>query len=270
MKAKPKHIVVISDTHFGSSVALSQIHQLDDGGYYKPSALQAKLYRLWIAYWEWVYRHVGKDAFVLVHVGDVTDGFHHGTTQLSSGNLTTQGRLAIDMLMPHVSRASSYFQLRGTEAHVGKSAQEEEAIACALGAVKDKESGCYSRWELWMKFQGGLVHLAHHLGSTSSSAYESSALMREVVAAFAESGQFGFRPPGIVVRAHTHRYLKIEGPGGWIGVKLPGFQAKTSFVYRMDRLRGPHFGGIVISKSNEGLEVYPWVQTIKQTKSVVI
>src|SRR6266404_6231529 len=112
---KAKHIVVISDTHFGSTVALSQIHQLDDGGYFRPSKLQAKLYRHWIAYWEWVYKHVGKDPFILVHVGDVVDGVHHRTTALSSHNLTTQGRLAVDMLMPHVSRAAQYYQIRGTE-----------------------------------------------------------------------------------------------------------------------------------------------------------
>src|SRR5438105_3954126 len=111
---KPKHIVCISDTHAGSSVALSQIHLLDDGGVYHPSKLQAKLYRLWLAFWDWSYQHIGKDEFVIVHVGDVIDGAHHKTTALSSGNLTIQSRLAIDLLMPHVTRAQKYFQIRGT------------------------------------------------------------------------------------------------------------------------------------------------------------
>lgn len=270
MKAKPKHIIVLSDTHFGSAVAISQIHQLDDGGYFHPSKLQAKLYRLWMAYWEWVYMHVKKDPFIIVHVGDIIDGQHHRSTQTSTGNLTVQGRLAIDMMMPHVSRASAYYQIRGTEAHVGMSAQEEEAIACALGAVKEKETGNYSRWMLWMKFGNGLINFAHHLGSTSSSAYESSALMREVVASFTESGQYGYRPPGIVIRGHTHRYLKIEGPGGWEGIKLPGWQLKTSFVHRIDRMRGPQIGGILISSTADGLETKAWVHSIKESKAISV
>src|SRR5438105_2912279 len=273
MKSKPKHIVVLSDTHFGSAVALSQIHQLDDGGYFHPSKLQAKLYRLWLAFWEWTYAHIGKDQFILVHVGDVIDGVHHRTTALSSHNLTIQSRLAIDMLMPHVTRAQKYFQIRGTEAHVGQSAQEEEAVAAALGAEKDPEIGAFSRWELWMKFGDALIHFAHHVGSTSSSAYESSALMREMVAAFVESGQWGMRAPGIVIRAHTHRYLRIEGVGqteGWQAVKLPGWQAKTPFVYKMDRLRGPMFGGILLTDTAEGVLIRKWVQTVKMTKSITI
>lgn len=268
---KVKNLVVISDTHFGSSVALSQIHQLDDGGYYHPSALQAKLYKLWIAFWEWTDEHLKDEPFSIVHCGDVTDGVHHRTTQLSSGNLSTQAALSIDMLKPHVSRAEEYYQIRGTEAHVGSSAQEEEQIAKALGAVPDKETGNYSRWELWLKNFGPQKHLlnfSHHVGSTTSSAYESSALMREVVAAFTESGQWGFRAPGLVVRGHTHRYLQIDGPGDWIGVKLPAWQAKTAFAYKIDRLRGPMFGGIIVQADKEGLTTKKWIKTIKQTNAV--
>jgi hypothetical protein len=268
---KIKNLVVISDTHFGSSVALSQIHQLDDGGYYHPSPVQAKLYKLWVAFWEWAYQHIGREPFAIVHVGDVTDGVHHRTTQLSSGNLSTQASLAVDMLQPHVSRAKAYFQIRGTEAHVGASAQEEEQIAKALGAVQDKETGNYSRWELWLKFgenKQHLIHFAHHLGHTSSSSYESSALMREVVAAFGESGQWGFRAPGLVIRGHTHRYLKIEGPGGWVGIKMPSWQAKTAFTYKIDRLRGPMFGGLLVRDTNEGMETKAWIKTVKQTTAV--
>lgn len=252
-------------------MALSQVHQLDDGGFYHPSALQNKLHKLWIGFWEWAYKEVGKEPFVIVHCGDITDGVHHRTTQLSSGNLSVQAKLSVDMLAPHVESSSGYYQIRGTEAHVGASAQEEEQIAKELGAVPEAETGNYSRWELWLKMgKNHLVHFAHHLGHTSSSAYESSALMREVVAAFTESGQWGFRAPGVVVRGHTHRYLKIEGPGDWIGIKMPAWQAKTSFVYRIDRMRGPMFGGILLRDTDAGIVEKKWIRTIKQTDTVEI
>ncbi len=268
MKSKPTHIVCISDTHWGSSVAISQIHLLDDGGTYHPSKLQAKLYRLWITFWEWAYKHVGKDKFILVHCGDIIEGAHHRSTQSATGNLTVQSRLAIDMMMPHVTRAAQYYQVRGTEAHVGQSAQEEEAIAAALGAVKS--DGNFSHWMIWMRFHGKLLNFAHHLGSTTSSAYESSALMRETVASFTESGQFKISAPDYIIRGHTHRYLKIEGPGGWTSIKLPGWQLKTSFVHRIDRMRSPMIGGVIISETPDGLATHDWVQHVKETKAFVI
>ena len=158
---KIKHLAVISDTHFGSAVALSQIHQLDDGGYYHPSKLQAKLYQHWTAYWNWAYKHFKGEPFAIVHVGDIVEGVHHRSTQIQSGNLSIQAKLAIDMMKPHVSRANHYFQIRGTAAHVGSSAQEEETIAGILGAEREKETGNYSRWMLWLKFGGKMFNFAH-------------------------------------------------------------------------------------------------------------
>ena len=119
MSAKIKNIVVISDTHFGSTVALSQGHEMDDGGQYRPSKLQRKLWLLWKDFWEWTYRHLDGEPFILVHNGDLVDGVHHRITALSSQNLTTQCRIAVDALEPHVARAERYYQIRGTEAHAG-------------------------------------------------------------------------------------------------------------------------------------------------------
>jgi hypothetical protein len=262
-----KNIVCISDTHFASSVALSNGHDLDDGGRYVPSKLQKKLWHLWEDFWAWTYAHLKKEPFILVHNGDVIDGVHHRITALSTHNLTTQSRVAIEALEPHVARAAAYYQIRGTEAHVGQSAQEEEAIACALGAVRDPETGCYSRWELYMKFCGELIHFAHHIGTTSSTAYESSAPMREIVAAFVESGQWGMRPPSLIVRSHRHRFIKVEPPNCCI-VVTPAWQAKTPLVYRIDRMRGPMFGGILIRGGEEGVEVKERIYTLKMTESV--
>jgi UDP-2,3-diacylglucosamine pyrophosphatase LpxH len=267
---RSKHIVFVSDTHFGSSAALSQIHQLDDGGYYRPSDHQKKLYRLWMGFWEYAYKTIKKDPWVLVHVGDIVDGAHHRTTQLSTGNLTIQSRLAIDMMMPHVTRANKYFQIRGTEAHSAPSCEQEEMIAATLGAERDPDAGNYSHWMLWLKFGGKLINVAHHLGVTTSSAYESSALMRETVASFTESGQHKFRAPDILVRGHTHRFLYMRGSGPWDSIKLPAWQLKTAFTHRIDRMRGPNIGGVILSKTSEGIYVRDWTHTVKEQRAFEI
>ncbi len=264
-RTKVENLVVISDTHFGSAVALARRHKLDDGGEYVPSPLQEKLWRLWENFWDWAHNQCAGKDFVVIHVGDVIDGSHHATSALSSANLTVQSELAFNALLPHVSAAAGYFQIRGTSAHSGEAGQQEEALAKWLGAVED-EHGNASRWELWLNFGHQLINFAHHIGSTTSSAYESSALMREIVAAFVESGQWGMRPPTMIVRGHTHRFMRIDPPN-CCGIKLPGWQAKTSFAYRIDRMRGPMFGGIVINKSGKTMEK---VFTLKQTEGVYL
>jgi hypothetical protein len=268
--AKTPSIIAVSDTHFGSSVSLCEPFKLDDGGTYTPSDLQTKLWKLWENFWDWALETVKGSPYIVVHVGDVIDGVHHKTTALSTHNLSTQSAMAISAMKPKIAKAEAYYQIRGTEAHVGASGQEEETIARELGATKDDLIGVYSRWELWIDYAGkGLSHFAHHIGSTSSAAYESSALMREIVASFVEAGQWGMRPPSLVVRGHTHRYLKIDPPN-CCGVKLPAWQAKTPFTYKIDRMRGPMFGGVVIKYSNDRFDVLDKIFVLKQTRAIKI
>lgn len=261
MPSAVPNIVCISDTHCGSTLGLSQRHQLDDGGFFDPSILQKKLWRLWENFWDWTYDQLEGEPFILVHNGDILDGVHHRTTTLSSHNLTIQCRLAVDIMEQHVAKAERYYQIRGTEAHVGQSAQEEEAIAATLGAVQDKETGQYSRWELWMEFGNELIHFAHHIGTTSSTAYESSGPMREMVAAFVEAGQWGKRPPTLLVRSHRHRFIEVKAPNGRI-VVTPAWQCRTPFVFKVDRMRAPQFGGLLIRNGKEGVYIREKLYTI--------
>lgn len=269
MKCRVNKMLLISDTHAGSSVALFNGHTMDDGQYVNPSPLQKKLWAHWEAFWEWAYDRIGKEPFALAHLGDPMDGRHHKSTQAVSLNLHDQRTIAEGILRPHREKAAKFYQVRGTEAHGGPSDEDEESLARSLEA--EKCGGLYSHWEIWIKWSewNYLVNLSHHIGHTSSTAYESSALMREMTAAFSESAQWGWRAPGIVARGHTHRYLHIDGPGelnmdGWHGIKLPGWQCKTGYVYKNDRLRGPQFGGVLLEATPHGVEVHKWVKNLKQ------
>lgn len=256
-----RNIVCISDTHFGSTLALSCRHRLDDGGHYDPSPMQQKLHGMWKDFWAWAYRLLDGADFVLVHNGDVLDHVHHNTTTLSSHNLTDQARLAIMMLEPHIKRSKAYHQIRGTEAHAGQSARDEEALAERLGAVPNAV-GQYATWDLNVELGSELIHFAHHIGTTNSSAYESSAVNREMVAAFVEAGQWKKRPPSIIIRSHRHRYIEVKLHGVRAAV-TPAWQAKTPFVFKMDRMRAPMFGGLLIRLGSEGVHIREKLFTIQ-------
>jgi len=248
-----KNIIFISDTHFGCQFGLCPPRvKLDGGGVYTYSHLQKKVWQMWKQWWtKYIPLYTRNEPYVLVHVGDCIDGIHHNSVTQISHNIKDQVNLAIDVLAPVVAGAKRYFHIRGTEAHVGKSAQFEEQVAQALGAESD-EVGNHARFELWLEMNKRLIHISHHIGATSSSSYESTAVYKEMVEAFVQAGRFGDRPPDVIVRGHRHRHFKTM-VGNRFAIVVPGWQLKTPFTFRLasGRASPPQFGGVVIRAGDE-------------------
>lgn len=198
------------------------------------------------------------EPYIVVHNGDAIDGSHHGSTTQISQNIGDQVDLAYNILKPVVDRCEGrYYHIRGTEAHVGQSGVHEEALAKRLGAIPNQE-GQHARWELWKQVGGKTVHFLHHIGTTSSSAHESSALNAEMAAMFVEAGRWNRQPPSIVVRSHRHRSMEVRMPvaSGYATVVVtPSWQLKTPFVYKVPgaRLSQPQIGGILIRHGDREL-----------------
>ena len=137
---------------------------------------------------------------------------------------------------------------------------EEERLAETLGAVQNKE-GQYARWELWLRVgngKGHLCHFLHHIGTTGSAAYESTAVHKELIESFVEAGRWGDEPPQVVVRSHRHRHFeeRIPGAAGYIiATVTPAWQGKTPFTWKIPgaRIAQPQFGGVLIRAGDEEL-----------------
>lgn len=257
------NIVVVSDTHCGCQYGLCPPRaRKDGGGYYETSFFQRKVWDKWMEFWnKFVPEVTNGEDYVIVHNGDVIDGVHHNASTQISHNLKDQENIAIQVLEPLVSdsKCKAYYQIRGTEVHSGKSGDSEERIAEILKAVKD-EYGNYSRYELWLKSIGGLGHFTHHIGTTNSAAYESTAVHKELVEAYNEAGRYNDKPPDYIVRSHRHRAYEIKVPsdnGFSHAIVTPGWQLKTPFVYRgtLGRTGTPQIGGIVI-RHREDIPIY--------------
>lgn len=254
-----RNIVVISDTHAGCQLSLCPDEvKLDGGGEYKANRLQIMLRSYWDEFWgEVVPNWVCGQPFVVVHNGDAVDGTPHGSISQISGNRATQSEIALQMLRPVFQQCEGrYYHIRGTESHVGKSAESEEGVASSLGAVPDS-NGNRARYELWLRCgdePGGLVHFNHHVGTCSRQAYESSAVMAELTEAFAEAARWGQEPPSCVVRSHRHRNIEIRIPtrhGTSLAVVTPAWQCKTPFAFKVAGARQsqPQIGGIIIQRA---------------------
>jgi hypothetical protein len=265
------NLVAIADTHCGCALGLLPPAgaRLDDGGVYRPSRLQRQIWALWQEFWAWVPEATKGQPFAVVHLGDAIDGTHHNASTQISHNLTIQAAIALDVLRPVVELCEHrYFHLRGTEAHVGASGQEEERLARELGAIPNR-SGQHARNELYKTVGPRLVHCLHHIGTTGASHYETTAIHKEYVEGLVESGRWRRRIIDVQLRAHRHRYAETKMAttnGTGFSIVAPGWQGKTPYTFRLPGARQsePQFGGVLIrwSAENDDLFVREWVRSL--------
>ena len=259
MKERVRNVIVISDTHAGCQLALCPPSvKLDSGGTYQQSVVQTKLWAMWQYFWrDWVPKATKGERYIIVHNGDAIDGRHHDSVTQITQNITDQVGIAFSILEPVVKakNCAGYYHIRGTEAHVGKSGQAEEGLAKALKAIPD-EIGNQARWELWMKLNGCLIHFSHHIGTTQSANYESTAPYKEYIESLTDSARWGRQVPDVIVRSHRHRAIETRVPtknGYGISLVTPSWQVKTPFAYRISlgRVSMPQIGGVLIRHGDE-------------------
>ncbi len=265
------NIVVVSDLHCGCAMGLCPPGGvvLDDGGMYMPSRFQKIVWGWWQEFWnEWVPEVTDGEPYTVVCNGDAIDGSHHGSTTQITQNLKDQVQIAYEVLSPVVEKSDGrYYHIRGTEAHVGKSGEREESLAMQLGAVKDRD-GRYARWELRKRLgDKAFAHFTHHIGTTGSNHYESTAPHKELMEMLTEAGRWGHDAPHFVVRSHRHRHFQEEiesGVGRRFVVVTPGWQGKTPFTWKIAgaRINQPQFGGVVLRESQGTHYVRAFVRSL--------
>lgn len=276
-RGNANNLIIVSDLHCGCRLGLCPPEgaKLDDGGIYMPSKLQLVVWEWWREFWDtWVPMVCRDEPYDVVINGDTTDGSHHNSTTQISHNLNDQSAIAYQILKPIASSARKLYVIRGTEAHVGPSGVEEERLAERLGAVPNEE-GQHARYELWKRVgnkNGPLCHILHHIGTTGSAAYESSAPQKELIAEFTEAGQTGVQPPDYVIRSHRHRYIKTSNPSKRsesAAITTPGWQLKTPYVFRLagGRTSQPQFGGIAIRQGDYEFYSRTKIWTIDRPKT---
>lgn len=253
----------------------------DQGGLVLPSRLQKIMYSWWEQMWsEWLPIATKGEPFGIILNGDGVEGEPFHSTANISSNQADQVKIAVEVFTPLMALCDVRFKwIRGTEAHVGKSGCTEELAAQKLGAVPGQD-GEFARFALWQKIgdkkvrEPGLAHVLHHIGTTGSSAHESSAVNAELSGEFVEACKDGERPPDIVVRSHRHRWCEVRIGPIKIGNEYrfatatvtPGWQLKTPFAYRVagGRITTPMFGAVLMRHGDRQVFTEPWVKKLKR------
>lgn len=257
---------ITSDQHAGSTIALAppKVH-LDDGGEYHASKAQLWLWARWQAFWARVeqVRRAHDALLVAGFNGDLTEGDHHKTTQILSGNPTAQAAVVNEIMrVPLALKPDHLVFIRGTEAHVGPSAAFEERIATGLRkdgwpVIVDEATGNGSHWGWTLEHQGVRIELAHHgrVGARPwTKANAVHALAVEILCDYAGAG----RPhPHLAIRSHMHQFVDT-GPGPAVRViQMPAWQLATAFVHRIKPNAIADVGGIIVVIKDGAYTVEP-------------
>lgn len=215
------------------------------------------------------------EPYAVLFNGDMIEGRHHKASHPLSQNKADQQKVALDVLEPIVKKCEGrLYYVSGSRAHSGEAGEDEEKLAKKLGAIPD-EYGNYSRYEIFIRVGKCLVHASHHIGVTSSGAYEPSALAREFTEFCADCAKWGKKRPDILVRSHRHRHIEVAVPtnnGYGIIFVTSGWQLKTPFLYRTPggRTTTPMLGGSLIRQGDEEHYTRHYTIDTPRTKTEVI
>lgn len=275
-RAKIKSVVVISDQHIASGTGLFTMKswQNDTGQSVLPSPLQRAIAAYWDEFWgEFIPKATHGEPFAVVNNGDCLEGVHHGAVDMITHNKDSQKEMSVKTLRRVVDACDGrYYHIRGTEAHVGPSGQDEEAVARELRAIPSR-TGHHARWDMWFSLVDDIIHFTHHIGTTSSNHHETTALNAEITNALNETARWGTRRPSWLVRSHRHRTSKATLPtanGEVTCIVTPAWQGKTPFTYRLPgaRFAPPQIGGIVLRHGDGGIYSRTFVRAVSNSELV--
>ncbi len=261
-----RRVLAVSDLHAGSSVGLWPPGITGHNGTPLPqNPYQEWLYKCWQAMLKEA-KERKPDAVVVV--GDPLQGGRGKDAQSTSQRGDLQFRAAKALLeplvQPMIKRGGKLYVVAGTEWHDGPGAENVEVLAEALGAVKDSETDQYSRWELWLKMceqdSSPVVHFTHHIGVSGVPWGEATAPLRDLHILLGELARsFKDQAPNVklIVRAHRHRMIYVQAPPDIGALVLPGWQLRTSYVYKKASAMLPQLGYAWIEWDGSDLVVKP-------------
>jgi hypothetical protein len=259
---------ITSDQHAGSTVALCPPSiDLDDGGRYEASAAQRWLWGLWLGYWEWIeqLREKYKAELYQEFNGDMTDGNHHGTTQILSGNSTVQAHVVDAVMRPPLALGlDRMFWVRGTEAHVGPSAAYEERIATGLQkdgrpVVGDPETGKASWWHLRAEVEGVRLDFAHHGRGFGRPWTKGTGVGTLAAQIFFEHCEADEPFPHLAIRSHYHKHSDSGNQYRTRVIQTPAWQLQTAYTHKVVPDSVADIGGIAVLCRDGQYEVFEYI-----------
>lgn len=229
-------VLILSDLHIGSTVALCKPSvTLDDGGEYRASPGQSWLWRCWNETLERVEKHKTGDLYTVIN-GDAVEGdTKRRSLQTVSRNPATINQLAADILDPLAQLSAGLFFVRGTGAHVGKSAHLEEQIAADLDGTPNPDTGAHSWYQLPLEIEGVRFDIAHHPGiGVGRNGWTAFTGIHTLASRVLFDCANNARPvPHLVIRSHNHVYRDSFDNFRVRAITTPAWTLATEYIQQI-------------------------------------
>lgn len=164
---------------------------------------QEWLWECWGRAMKWKDKIADGSPYAVVVNGDVTEGIHHRSTQVVSGDPADHVEIAKEVLKPLAELANKTYIVKGTECHTHSA---EVSIGKAIAAEVNDDTGKHAFDRLYLNACGVPCVFRHHIGTSIRMALEATQLSVALVEETAEAVKNGEQPPRIVCAAHRHKF----------------------------------------------------------------
>jgi hypothetical protein len=263
-------VAIMGDTHINSTVGLCKPSvNLDDGGTYQASKGQRWLWHNFLDYVDAVnsYRVSTGGKVTLILNGDTLEADTKGRSrQVITRNKADILKIAYMTMEPMLKVADRVIVIRGTAAHVGKSAEYEEEFASDItNIIPNGEINSF--WTRDIEIGGVLLNLAHH-GKVGRMPHTKTNPMN-TLATIIMFYYAGRRVPDIVIRSHNHVKGDTYDNYPCRVLALPAWQLSTEYSYR-GTFGKADIGGYILLCEKGKAEVVKKLYKIPDEKPLVL
>lgn len=274
-------LAVCNDLHVGSPFAISPARWLmHDGTETRPNELQEIILAHWCTCWANVAKLRKGARLVIVVLGDVIEGLHHETTEITTSRIDTQEAMAIAVIESALkiakfsNRHDAIRFVNGTSAHDGIGSASLERVARNVLA-RDANDGTPSSTNiLRLNVNGVRFDVTHKPGSGPGSRAHTlgnafHGWLRSLYFSALEEGQ---PPPRYVLTAHHHNYLRRDvhatrGHVALTGIICPSWKVKDEYVYRVAPFALSSIGMLAFDVQPDGaVQEHVWLLPVEQNE----
>jgi hypothetical protein len=245
-----RHLVVISDTHCGSSMGLLPPEFVSpETGPIGQNDFQRWLWECWTELWQHVYALPG-GYDVLVN-GDLIEGFHHRATQVNGTTPSDHVQMFMEAFDEPAKHAQRIWIIRGTEAHTG--AASEDGIAKHYQACATSTNQKLLAADRITFDRAGVPCLfAHHMPCTSREWLKAGPMGIALAQQQLARARAGKAPPRLVGMAHSHvgRIYTDMSAGPATAFVTPAWQGPTRYTHRLMIGAETVVGAVIIDWEN--------------------
>lgn len=246
-------IAATSDHHINATIAVCKpFVTLEEGNPYHNSVVQNWLWSCQQDFNERIRRAIVGATFYDIYVGDVAElDAKDRTNELITRNTAIAREIATETTAERRGMADRVFVVRGTGAHVGRSAEHEEALAYDWGAEKCPDTGRHSWKALRLEVDGVVMEFEHHPARRTARAQADYLTLKRA--------KHGHRVPRLAVYGHYHTFDDSDGHVPICRTMfLPAWCVATEHVFRIGRGTDiADIGGLIITIEDGRLDVEP-------------